>query len=155
VVLAILVLAGCGGAASTVRSSAPSASPVNSTRSDECVFSTLYGPGVTDCTSADPTVATDLYSSGDCSTTTNKITIDWGDGSQNQTVTITGPSAANTPKLEGDHTYSQHGVYTITVSGSIVSGSCTYNPPTTTYTFTYTPAVAAGRDDDEDLRRGQ
>ena len=147
VALAIVVLAGCGGAASTVRSVAPSAGPVSSARSGECVFSSLYGPGVTDCTSADPTAATDLYSDGDCSTTTNKITISWGDGSQKQSITITGPSAANTPKLEADHTYSRHGVYAITVSGYITSGPCTYSPPSVTYTFTYTPAVVAGQVD--------
>ncbi len=147
--VAALALAGCGGAASTSHASATAtnASPANSTRPSECVFSSQYGPGVTDCTSADPTVATDLYSDGNCSTTTNRITISWGDRSQDQTVTITGPSTANSPKLEGDHTYSRHGSYTLTVSGTITSGQCTYNPPTATYTFTYTPAVVASQVD--------
>jgi hypothetical protein len=147
--VAALALAGCGGAADTSHASATAtnASPANSTRPSECVFSSQYGPGVTDCTSADPTVATDLYSDGNCSTTTNRITISWGDRSQDQTVTITGPSTANSPKLEADHTYSRHGSYPITVSGTITSGPCSYNPPTVTYTFTYTPAVVASQVD--------
>lgn len=148
--LAALALAGCGATSSTTPASGRSAGPagaasVGSSRSHECVFSSVFGPTVTDCASADATVASNMYSSGDCSTSINKLTINWGDGSKDQAITMTGPAAAHTPKLEADHTYSRHGVYSITISGYISSGPCTFTPPTITYTFTYTSAAVAGQ----------
>ena len=136
--LAALTLAGCGGAASTIRAPAPSVSPVSSTRPSECIF----GGKVSECTSADPTAEKDLYSDGDCSAAINKTAINWGDGSPVQNVTTNGPSAANTPKFLAEHTYSAHGVYTISISGTSSWSHCPFDA--TTYTFTFTAATAAG-----------
>jgi hypothetical protein len=76
-----------------------------------------------------------LYSNGNCSTTKQAVTINWGDGSPEQSVTTTGPRAAGAPKLVANHTYQKPGSYTINTGGTVVSGPCSLGSDT--YTFHY------------------
>lgn len=66
------------------------------------------------------------------------VTVDWGDGSGlDASATVSGPSGG-TFAVTGDHTYAQHGTYTVTVTVTDVGGS------TLTVTGTATVADTVG-----------
>ena len=147
-----VLLAGCTSgsdstsqvaASASATSAAPSASsaPAGSTTqvpSSQCVF----GGQISECTSSDPTAAKALVSNGNCSTTQQQITINWGDSSPAQTINTVGPSTANTPKVIANHTFAHPGVYPINITGSSTSGPCAFTD--TTDTFTYDVNAASG-----------
>lgn len=142
--LIAVMLTGChsgsdssAAATSSARSSPSATSTAAQVSSSECVFGGQVGA----CKSTDPTAAKALVSNGDCSTTQQQITVNWGDSSAPVTVNTVGPATANTPKVIADHTFSSPGVYTITITGS-TSGPCTFTP--TTDTFTYAQSVTYG-----------
>jgi lysophospholipase L1-like esterase len=109
----------------------PAASPAVATKPASCVFG---GGNPVDCRSSDPEVTKVLYSgSGDCSTTYQKININWGDKTPVQTIETNGPTP-NQKLPIGSHDYAKRGTYDIRVTGNVISGPCTFTP--TSYTFT-------------------
>jgi hypothetical protein len=96
----------------------------------------LPGP-VRDCTSTSPTVDRWLtVTSGTAAACTFGFTIDWGDGTPDSTATITDPGLGE--HLIASHNYAAtiQATYKITVSNSLLAGSCTA-PPTTSFGFTH------------------
>lgn len=132
--------ASASATSSTPTGSSPSAADAAQASSSECVF----GGQVSECKSTDPTAAKALVSNGDCSATEQQITINWGNSSAPETVTTVGPATANTSKIIADHTFTNPGVYTISITGS-TSGPCTFTA--TTDTFTYVQSVTYGQVD--------
>ena len=109
----------------------PAASPAVAAKPTSCVFG---GGNPVDCRSSDPEVTKVLYSgSGDCSTTDQKININWGDKTPVQTIETNGPTP-NQKLPIGSHDYAKRGTYDIHVTGNVISGPCTFTP--TSYTFT-------------------
>lgn len=90
-------------------------------------------PGSNTCQSSDPQVTVDLLNSGDTSGCTFDITLDWGDGSDDQSLTIAG--GPDGPEFLASHTYKESGTYTIDETGDVASGSCYYNPATFQFTL--------------------
>ncbi len=109
----------------------PSPSPTTpSVPSAQCV---LLEPDQTYCRSSDPTVVLEAENIGDTSDCTFSDQISWGDGSPLQTVQIQG--ADNVPEVVASHTYQELGAYGITLTPTVVSGSCTAIDGE--YTFAY------------------
>lgn len=95
----------------------------------QCVFLTQDT-----CTSSDPSVTVETYSSGDTSDCTFGGTIDWGDGSAPQNVGFTGGPDGTIFNL-GSHAYKTPATYTITVAGEVLSGDCTWGTGTAQFTL--------------------
>jgi hypothetical protein len=99
------------------------------TPANQCVF---LLPNQVDCASSDPQVSLEGENVGDTSGCTFSSQIGWGDGSQ-QTVQYQG--ADGMPSFVANHTYQHQGTFSITLSPSVVSGTCSaFNG---SYTFTY------------------
>jgi hypothetical protein len=105
----------------------PTTPPVPSA---QCV---LLEPNQTYCRSSDPTVILEVNNVGDTSACTFSDTIEWSDGSPQQTVEFQG--ADNVPEAVASHTYQQPGAYGITGNLSVVNGDCTTQVGS--YTFAY------------------
>ena len=131
--LAVVVTASSAGA-SPVRALAASVSA-------RCVFG---GGNPVDCESQDPQVTKVLYSgSGDCSSTYQSISINWGDKTPVEKIKTYGPAPEEKLPI-GSHDYAKGGVYEIQVTGSVISGPCTFTP--TSYTFRYIVASCSADD---------
>ena len=82
-----------------------------------------------------------LYSgSGDCSSTDQEISINWGDKTPVQNISTYGPAPYEKLPI-GSHDYAKGGTYDIHVTGTVISGSCTFTP--TSYTFTLVVATCS------------
>jgi cell division septation protein DedD len=105
--------------------------------SAQCV---LLEPDQTYCRSSDPTVVLQAENNGDTSDCTFSDQIEWSDGSPLQTVQYQG--ADNLPETIATHTYENPGGYGITVTPTVVSGSCTAIAGE--YTFAYVTGGGGG-----------
>ena len=124
-------MAPVASAAAAPAAGSAAASPAAVSSPARCVFG---GGNPVDCRSSDPEVTKVLYSgSGDCSSTYQKIDIDWGDGTPVQKISTYGPTP-NQKLPIGSHDYAKRGTYDVSVTGSVVSGPCTFTA--TSYTFT-------------------
>jgi len=87
------------------------------------------------CQSTDPDLTVDLVNTGDTSACTFTYSIDWGDGSPAQQVTVGGEPQSGEYFL-ADHTYhaTQTRTYSITASPVSVTGNCSSGSGS--YTFT-------------------
>jgi lysophospholipase L1-like esterase len=136
--LVILAVAGCGSIAAPAASTAArtAATPASSTAATPsatpaCVVS-LNAP---QCHSTAPDLTVDWVSAGGTSGCSFTWSINWGDGSAAQQVTVDGQQEAGEYFL-ADHTYqaTQPRTYSITASDVSVTGGCTISPGS--YTFT-------------------
>jgi len=106
------------------------ASPAAASSSAPCVFG---GGNPVDCRSSDPEATKVISANGDCSTTYFDIDIDWGDRTPVQKISTHGPAADQKLPI-GSHDYAKRGTYDINVTGTVVSGPCTFTG--SSYTFT-------------------
>lgn len=99
-----------------------------------CVFEA----GVTqNCQSTNPHIVLNLHNSGDTSQCTFALQVNWGDGSAVQNFTVRGGPDGS--EHLSDHVYSASpGTYQINMTGSVLSGSCTFTPAS--YQFTLLPS---------------
>lgn len=91
-----------------------------------------FNPAAT-CQSTDPTVALNIYYSGDVSACTFVWDVSWGDGQDSSNLTVTDPVDGHI--LLTRHTYRIAGTYTISVTGHVTAGDCVANPFTVKFTL--------------------
>lgn len=139
VLLTVAGLAGFAPASAAVRPGAGAAGPGRpgqaagpsaSGTSAQCVF--FGNPDVTTCASTDPTIEVQWTSYGDTTGCTFSSTLDWGDGTSTSGTATGGPSGS-TPFAS--HSYKSAGTYTITWTGSVLSGGCEFLPATGQFTL--------------------
>ncbi len=75
------------------------------------------------CQSLNPLVTQDIYYFGDVSACVFQWNVDWGDGSVTDGLIV--PSPPDGYLALASHRYGTSGSFTITVSGSVLSGNCT------------------------------
>jgi cutinase len=81
----------------------------------------VHGPA--NCQSTDPQVSFEISSPNvDAAPCRLSVSVDWGDGSPIQNVTVSGAHAPTFVEPIADHTYRSPGVYTVRDSGSVLSG---------------------------------
>jgi hypothetical protein len=122
----VLLAGGAANASPTDTDSAPA-----SQRSTPCDLPVQSPPpqganSAENCRSTQPTVNIYFTNINDTSGCTFDVTITWNDG---KTTNI--PTYAGGPQglaFLASHTYSATGIYTIAVTGSVVSGDCTLTP---------------------------
>lgn len=87
------------------------------------------------CASIDPSVKIYVDDQGDVSSCDFTWTIDWGDGSDPESVVLDGPPSGQ--ELLAKHKYATktEKKYTITADGEVTSGSCSATGGTLTYTL--------------------
>jgi hypothetical protein len=108
----------------------------------QCFDHTPHRPNnYASCRSVNPESKVYVYNNGDTSGCTFNLTVKWDDGSTPTNVPDF-PGGQTGWELLASHSYAKGGVYTIKVTGSVVSGDCTftggdiqfsYIPPETTY----------------------
>jgi hypothetical protein len=92
------------------------------------------------CQSTDPDLTVDVVNTGDTSACTFTYSINWGDGSAAQQVTINGEPQSG-DYLLADHTYKATQTYTVTATSVSITGPCTSGPGS--YTFTLDAGATA------------
>jgi hypothetical protein len=113
-----------------------SASPINvdhanaKQNSGECDFPLKSSPAdgadnAINCRSTKSEIALYLTNSGDSSDCTFDLKVTWGDGKTDSLPKFTGGPAGR--EFLADHDYSDVGIYTIGVTGKVVSGDCSFN----------------------------
>jgi hypothetical protein len=125
--------AGAGGM-STAASHGPSSFTVSAAPSGQCTF-----VNVSTCQSTDPTVALNVYYSGDTSDCTFTDDVSWGDGDTSQNLVVIDPPDGW--QVLAQHTYATSGVYSITETGQATNG-CTVTPFTVTFTLLAAPSAS-------------
>ena len=95
------------------------------------------GPG--SCQSSDPELSLDFLNQTNTSGCTFRVTIDWGDGSPSQQVTVIGGGAG--PTYLASHTYALTRSYAITTTGRVLSGVCLIS--SASYQFTLLPSMGS------------
>ncbi len=83
----------------------------------------------------DPVVATFTDPSGQISAGGWTTQIDWGDGTSSSTGTVSSTGTANEYNLNGDHTYSAPGTYTVTITITDTGATADTTTVTTTATI--------------------
>lgn len=96
--------------------------------STQCVF----WPNVTDCASTDATVELQWTNFGDTSGCVFSYTLDWGDKTVVNGTMDGGPSGS---AVFASHKYDSAGTYSISISGSVESGSCQFIPAAAQFTY--------------------
>jgi hypothetical protein len=77
---------------------------------------------VVTCTSDNPTADLDVVWLGDTTSCLLRFVIEWGDGSQPQTVSTPGGNTDQT--VLASHTYQAAGSYAIDAQATVLSGNC-------------------------------
>jgi Cutinase len=121
--LAVLILAITVAAGLSTPMTASAASTVTSVSAAPCVL--VHGPA--SCQSTNPFVTIDLASTQNASVCTARVNVNWGDGTID-TIVIAGPDDGT--EVLDTHTYKNPGVYSVTTSGTNVSGpaGCEFGP---------------------------
>jgi hypothetical protein len=118
-----------GGLAATQPVSGHEAVPA-SQNSEPCKFPVKSPPkqgadNAINCRSTAPDIKLYVTNNGDTSGCTFNYTISWGDRSDKAHLTNV-PGGAPGLELLASHTYADFGVFTISVTGSVASGNCTF-----------------------------
>lgn len=97
------------------------------------------------CESTDPTLTADWVDTGDTSTCTFTWTINWGDGSAPQTVSVVGEPTSGS-YFAANHTYSasKTTTYAVSVVAVSVAGPCTIGGGSETFTLDIPTAPSVG-----------
>jgi hypothetical protein len=135
VVVLAVVAALCTVSTAKAASSASAAPHEPATSSKQCNFV----KSLNSCESTDPTVAYYDSPSGNILNCTFLFDVTWGGGGSS-TKTLTDPPAGH--NLVGEHTYTEPGVYTITVTVTVTAGPCTATDSTHTFKLPLTKNVA-------------
>jgi hypothetical protein len=124
--------AGAGASAPTLKAEVTTAASDQDSSSAPCEI----GPDTSSCTSSDPTLSADWTNFGDTTGCLFSYTINWGDGSAPESGQEEGGAAGS--YVFATHTYKSPGTYTYSVTGSVVSGNCYFEPGSAQ--FTYAPS---------------
>jgi lysophospholipase L1-like esterase len=85
------------------------------------------------CQSLDPVVSIDLYAAAGVSSCVSEWEVDWGDGTVTPAIILSDLPEGDV--LLADHTYERRGTFTITATGTVVSGDCTATGGTQRFTL--------------------
>jgi RHS repeat-associated protein len=85
------------------------------------------------CASFNPEVTIAVYNNGDASACTFQLIAQWGDGDTDTYTFAGGPDQA--VDITATHTYGDPGTYSLSLQGSVLTGSCTYGSGTLTFTL--------------------
>lgn len=97
-------------------------------------------PSTTDCTSSDPKLSVQVENNTDTTGCEFTYLIKWGDGASNFGSVPGGPAGTYTLVT---HTYTAPATYTVSMTGTVVTGDdCTFTPGTGYFTYTG-PAVGS------------
>jgi len=134
-VVALLLVACTDAARAPVPGSAAgtshAAGVVSAATARQCSFE--WPSELGDCSSSNAAVKIESLSEGDTSSCSFGGTVYWGDGSK-QNVSFNGASSGTIFDF-ANHTYQAEGTYAISVSGEVLSGSCTWGDITVSFTY--------------------
>jgi RHS repeat-associated protein len=132
-----------GGGAKPAGGSGASRSADNSDAQPEC-----WDTDSSDCASFNPDVVLTYYNDGDTSSCEFQATVTWGDGSSDTYTFAGGPDGAVTTTFS--YTYTDPGTYPVTVTGSSISGGCSFGDFSGSFTLLSAPdPLADGGADNE------
>jgi hypothetical protein len=93
----------------------------------------LGASNIENCRSTQPMINLYFTNNGDSSGCTYDITINWADGKTTQIPSY--PGGPQGLEFLASHKYTATGVYTITVTGSVASGDCYFDPGTGQFSY--------------------